>query len=81
MEESDLLKLAGVSTTGVAIVLILYRVGKSLLGKKLVSHCCGKRFDVGIDVADMKSSSFKIENPMTKNKDTIDGTTNQSNTR
>lgn len=62
MEESDLLKMAGVSTTGIAVLLIVYRIGKYIIGKRLVSNCCGQRFDVGIDIAPMTPKMR--ENPM-----------------
>lgn len=68
MEETDLLKMAGVSTTGVAIVLIVYRVLKSIQGKKLVSSCCGKKMEVGVAVAPMTPKQeevvVNIQNPM-----------------
>ena len=68
MEETDLFKMAGVSTTGVAIVLIVYRVLKSIQGKKLVSNCCGKKLEVGVSVAPMTPKQeevvVKVENPM-----------------
>ena len=63
MDETELLKMAGLSTTGVAILLIVYRVLKSIQGKKLVSSCCGKRLEVGIDVAPMTPKEV-IVNPM-----------------
>lgn len=68
MDETDLLKMAGVSTSGVAIILIVYRVLKSLLGKKLVSNCCGKKMEVGVTVTPMTPREeevvVKVENPM-----------------
>jgi hypothetical protein len=71
MEETDLLKMAGVSTTGIAILLILYRVIKFVQGKKLVSNCCGKKLEVGIDVAPMtpKETIIDVVNPMTEKKE------------
>ena len=70
MEETDLLKMAGVSTTGVAIVLIIYRVLKTIQGKKLVSSCCGKKMEVGVAVAPMSPVEEKVaidvKNPMVK---------------
>jgi len=53
MEETDLLKMAGVSTTGVAILLIVYRILRTIKGKKLVSKCCGKKIELGVDVEEM----------------------------
>jgi len=41
---------AGLSSTGVAIVLILYKVFQAIKGKRLVSDCCGKQSEVGFDV-------------------------------
>lgn len=63
MDETELFKMAGLSTTGVAILLIVYRVLKSIRGKKLVSSCCGKRMEVGIDVGNMTPHDVII-NPM-----------------
>ena len=63
MEDTDLFKMAGLSTTGVAILLIAYRLFKTIKGKKLVSSCCGKRLEVGIDVAEMTPKAL-VDNPM-----------------
>jgi hypothetical protein len=41
------------TTTGVAIVLILWRVLKTASGKKLVSDCCGKKASIGFQVGEM----------------------------
>lgn len=70
MEETDLLKMAGVSTSGVAIVLLVYRILKTIQGKKLVSSCCGKKLEVGVSVAPMTPTTSQeavvidIPNPM-----------------
>ena len=53
METTDLLKMAGLSTTGVAVILIVYRIAKSIMGKRLVSSCCGKKIDIGVDIQNM----------------------------
>jgi len=63
MDETDLLKTAGFSTTGVAIILIVYRVLKSLRGKRLVSQCCGKKLEVGVDVEPMTPKEAVV-NPL-----------------
>lgn len=72
MDETDLLKMAGVSTTGVAIVLFVYRILKTIQGKKLISSCCGKKMEVGIDVAPMtphqEQTVIHIKNPMGSDK-------------
>lgn len=79
MDETDLLKTAGLSTTGVAILLIAYRVAKSILGKRLISSCCGKKFEVGVDVETMTPRDvpvvIKVTNPIglshLKQKETV----------
>lgn len=72
MDETELLKMAGLSTTGMAILLIVYRVAKSIVGKKLVSSCCGKRMEVGFDVATMTpNDALTIENPMKNKKEEV----------
>ena len=64
----DELKLAGFSTTGVAIILIMYRVFKTLQGKRLVSDCCGKKIEVGFQVEQMTPKHDEVivmvENPV-----------------
>lgn len=69
MEETDLLKMAGFSTSGVAILLIVYRFLKTIIGKKIVSSCCGRRLDVGINVEEMtpkQPNEIVISNPIKK---------------
>lgn len=60
--EEQLLMNAGATTTGVAIILLLYRFFKSVKGKKLVSSCCGRKMEVGFDVAAMTPVS--VPNPL-----------------
>lgn len=64
MDDTDLLKMAGVSTSGLAIVLIAYRVLKSVKGKKFVSSCCGRRMEVGMNVEEMTPKAVVIQNPL-----------------
>jgi hypothetical protein len=65
METTAMFELAGLSTSGVAIVLIAYRVWKTLLGKKLVSNCCGQRLELGMDVQTMTpSATVDTVNPL-----------------
>lgn len=59
----DILMNAGLSTTGVAIVLIAYRFLKSIQGKKLVSNCCGRKLEVGMNVEAM-TPNLRIDNPL-----------------
>jgi hypothetical protein len=69
MDDTDLLKMSGASAGTVAIILLIYRVLKSVLGKRFISHCCGKKMEVGIDVKEgvTPKEEVKIEiktNPM-----------------
>jgi hypothetical protein len=64
MDITDMLSMAGVSTTGVALILLVYRILKSIKGKKLTSTCCGKKLDIGIDVSNMTPKQTEIQNPM-----------------
>ena len=70
MDTTDLLKVSGLSASSIAIVLIIYRIGKLVVGKKLVSSCCGKKMEVGIDVVNMTPTpdqvAIEIKNPMPK---------------
>lgn len=50
MNETELLAMGGVSTAGIAIILVVYRVLKYINGKKLRSHCCGTDMTIGIVV-------------------------------
>jgi hypothetical protein len=59
MDETDLLKMAGLSTTGVAILLIAWRVFKSIQGKKVVSTCCGHKGEVGVSVVAMSPLALR----------------------
>lgn len=71
MEDSDVLKFSGASAGTVAIILLVYRILKSLLGKKLVSNCCGNKIEVGIDVQDSTPKEEHIleikNNPLIEN--------------
>lgn len=61
MDDTNLFKVAGISTTGVAILLIVYKVLKYIKGKKLVSSCCNRRIEVGIDIQDMSPKHIVVE--------------------
>ena len=58
-----MLKTAGLSTSGLAIILIVYRVLKTMKGKRLVSSCCGKKLEMGVDVEEMTPKQIVIQNP------------------
>lgn len=64
MDDPTMLASAGLSTTGVALLLIVYRILKSVKGKKLVSSCCGRKLEMGVDVQDMTPVTITIRNPM-----------------
>lgn len=64
MDDTDLLKMAGVSTSGLAVILLVYRVLKSVKGKKFVSSCCGKKLEVGMNVEEMTPKAIVIDNPL-----------------
>lgn len=61
----ELLMGAGLTTSGVAILLIVYKGIKMIQGKKLISNCCGKKMEVGFQVGDM--TPVMITNPMVPN--------------
>ena len=52
MDDAELFKMSGASAGTIAIVLLAYRIFKSVLGKRLVSNCCGRKMEVGIDIKD-----------------------------
>jgi hypothetical protein len=64
--DETLLMNAGLTTSGVALVLIAYRIFKTIQGKKLVSSCCGRRMEVGVDVVPMTPPEIKVQvdNPL-----------------
>lgn len=64
MDDIDLLKMGGISTSGVAIAILIYRVLLMIRGKKIVSSCCGRKMEVGIDVQSMTPAAKETENPM-----------------
>ena len=76
MEEVDLFKMSGASAGTIAIILLIYKIGKSILGKRLVSNCCGKKMEVGVDVkgATTPVDDVKIE---IKNPLRVDGNTQE----
>ena len=52
---------AGVSTGSIAILFLLYRIWLSIKGHRLVSDCCGRFYEVGVDVRDMPPTPMKQE--------------------
>jgi hypothetical protein len=45
--ETTLLQQSGMSAGLIAILLIMYRVLKSVNGNRIVSSCCGKKTELG----------------------------------
>ena len=72
--EEDLLKMSGVSAGSIAIVLLIYRILKSMKGKRFISVCCQQKMDVGFDVGTVETPKEQ-NNPMI----VIDGTTRTHN--
>ena len=72
MDDTDILKMSGLSASSLAIVLIIYKLLKSAVGKKLVSNCCGRKLEVGMTVTDMPTTPrevrIEVQNPMTDKK-------------
>lgn len=64
----DALTQIGLSSSGVAIVLIVYQVIKMVIGKKFVSDCCGRKTEIGLSVENM-SPINKISAPNTDGKE------------
>ena len=71
MDDTDLLKVSGFSASTIAIVLLIYKFLKSIMGKKLISSCCGRKIEVGVAVAEMTPTpddcKIEIRNPIQKN--------------
>lgn len=79
MDISELLSISGMSATAVAIILAVYRILKSVKGKKFVSSCCGKKAELGFDVKEMSPSHSQnkinvlVENGTTSQEGRSDG--------
>lgn len=65
MDDGEILKMSGISASGVAIVLLIYRVLKTINGKKIRSRCCGRTMEVGVEVGDLtpKLTDKSLKNP------------------
>jgi hypothetical protein len=67
MDDSELFKMSGASAGTIAIVLLIYKIAKSVIGKRLVSNCCGKKMEVGLDIKDATTpveTRIEIKNPL-----------------
>jgi len=52
---------AGLTTSGVAILFLAYRVFAAVKGKKFVSSCCGRNYSAGVSVVPMTPPSLRLE--------------------
>lgn len=74
MEES-VLQTSGLSAGTIVVILIIYRLLKSIEGKRFVSRCCGKKAEVGFEIKNMEtpppanSIAIDIKNPIHKQND------------
>jgi len=50
------LATAGFSTSAIVITGLVYKGAKSIIGRRLISDCCGKNYEVGLDIRDMPHS-------------------------
>lgn len=60
---------AGITSSMVALILLVWRVLKTASGKKIVSDCCGKKVSVGFKIQEMNQSPIVVsvhDNPMLK---------------
>jgi hypothetical protein len=69
--DTQTLQMAGLSTTGVAVILIVYRLLKSIRGKRFVSSCCGKKAEIGFDVQDITPTSSSTQQKPSSTEPTI----------
>ena len=53
MEDIDLLKVSGMSSTGIAVIYFLFKFFKTVKGKRLVSSCCGHKGEMSVDIQDI----------------------------
>lgn len=72
--DEELLKMSGASAGTIAIVLVVYKILKGVLGKRLVSNCCGKKLEVGLEVKDSiptpkEEVCLEIKNPLHSQND------------
>ena len=67
MEDSELFKMSGASAGTIAVILLLYKLLKGAVGKKLISNCCGRKIEVGLDIqatTPKEDIALEIKNPL-----------------
>ena len=63
----------GLSSGGVAVILVVYKLFKAFKGHLLVSKCCGRRMEVGFDVQDSLDTPPRLQdNPLHNSNGTTD---------
>ena len=53
MDPQTVFAYGGASATVTAVTMFIFRNWKHIVGHVLVSKCCDKKFEMGIDVRDM----------------------------
>ena len=51
--DANLLASAGVSSSSIIGLFVAYKIFQSIKGRRLVSDCCGKKLELGVDVREM----------------------------
>jgi hypothetical protein len=74
MDDTELLKMSGLSAGSIAIILLIYRILKTLKGKRFISVCCQKKLDIGFDVGNVETPKH-YTNPII----VVDGTPSVNN--
>ena len=64
----DALTQVGLSSSGVAVVLIVYHIVKAIIGKKFISDCCGRKTEIGLNIENMTPIN-KMSAPNTDGKE------------
>lgn len=76
MDDEQLFKMSGASAGIIAILLAVYRILRTVQGKRLVSNCCGKKLEVGFDIKDTiitpkEPTVLEIKNPIHNQNDEV----------
>ena len=53
----------GVSTAGVALIAMIWKIAQNINHKRLVSKCCGRKIDLSVDVVESAPSPEESQNP------------------
>ena len=75
MDDTELLKMSGASAGTIAIILLVYKILKSMIGKRFISKCCDKKIEVGLDIKETPNTPVVVEikNPMLKENELRQG--------